>query len=135
MKQNAATALPPSFIDRYPPANLLEIIAIKRSCRDAGIEKLEAGPKGAVISLRENRFANPAGLVDLIQRHAGTLKLRPDQKIVYLRDWHDAKTRLTGAARLAQALAKIARAAPPEAEMVSSPPVPTLAKPQVAKRA
>ena len=26
--------------------NLLEIIAIKRSCRDAGIEKLEAGPKG-----------------------------------------------------------------------------------------
>jgi len=109
MKQNAATALPPSFIDRYPPANLLEIIAIKRSCRDAGIEKLEAGPKGAVVSLRENRFANPAGLVDLIQRHAGTLKLRPDQKIVYLRDWHDAKTRLTGAAKLAQALAKIAR--------------------------
>src|SRR5215472_12281469 len=98
MKQNAATALPPSFIDRYPPANLLEIIAIKRSCRDAGIEKLEAGPKDAVISLRENRFANPAGLVELIQRHAGTLKLRPDQKIVYLRDWHDANTRLTGAA-------------------------------------
>ena len=50
--------------------NLLEIIAIKRSCRDAGIEKLEAGPKGAVVSLRDNRFANPAGLVDLIQRHA-----------------------------------------------------------------
>src|SRR5215469_11675963 len=135
MKQNAATALPPSFIDRYPPANLLEIIAIKRSCHDAGIEKLEAGPKGAVVSLRENRFANPAGLVDLIQRHAGTLKLRPDQKIVYLRDWHDAKTRLTGAARLAQALAKIARAAPPEVDMAPSPPVPTLAKPQVAKRA
>src|SRR5215470_20433042 len=135
MKQNAATALPPSFIDRYPPANLLEIIAIKRSCRDAGIEKLEAGPKGAVVSLRENRFANPAGLVELIQRHAGTLKLRPDQKIVYLRDWHDAKTRLTGAARLAQALAKIARAAKPGAEMALSPPVPTLAKPQVAKRA
>src|SRR5215831_10211100 len=122
-------ALPPEV------ENLLEIIAIKRSCREAGIEKLEAGPKGAVISLRENRFANPAGLVDLIQRHAGTLKLRPDQKIVYLRDWHDAKTRLTGAARLAHALAKIARAAQPEVDMAPSPPVPTLANPQVAKRA
>src|SRR5215470_3923298 len=115
------------LIDRFgalPPEveNLLEIIAIKRSCRDAGIEKLEAGPKGAVISLRDNRFANPAGLVDLIQRHAGTLQLRPDQKIVYLRDWHDAKTRLTGAARLAQALAKIARAAPPKVDAALPPP-------------
>ena len=50
--------------------------------------------------MRENRFANPAGLVELIQRHTGTLKVRPDQKIAHLRDWHDAKTRLTGAANL-----------------------------------
>jgi len=128
------------LIDRFgalPPEvdNLLEIIAIKRACREAGIEKLEAGPKGAVISLRENRFANPAGLVDLIQRHAGTLKLRPDQKIVYLRDWHDAKTRLSGAAKLAQALAKIARAAPPEAGAALPKPTPSMVKPQIAKRA
>ena len=128
------------LIDRFGPLpaeveNLLEIIAIKRYCREAGIEKLEGGPKGAVISLRDNRFANPAGLVELIQRHAGTLKLRPDQKIVYLRDWHDAKTRLTGAAKLAQALAKIARAAKPEtAEALPKPP-PPLVKPQAARRA
>jgi len=114
--------------------NLLEIIAIKRSCRDAGIEKLEAGPKGAVVSLRENRFANPAGLVALMQRHADTLKLRSDQKIVYLRDWHDAKTRLTSAARLAQALAKIARVAPPEAGTLSHP-TPGLVMPRAARRA
>ena len=70
--------------------------------------------------MRDNRFANPAGLVDLIQRNAGTLKLRPDHKAIYLRNWEDAKTRLAGVARLAQALAKIARtaAAPPEARRV-----------------
>src|SRR5215472_7926032 len=135
MKQNAATALPPSFIDRYPPANLLEIIAIKRACRAAGIEKLEAGPKGAVISLRDNRFANPAGLVDLIQRHAGTLKLRPDQKIVYLRHWEDATTRLSGVAKLAQAMAKIARNATPEAAVPLPKPTPSVVKPKVARRA
>jgi transcription-repair coupling factor (superfamily II helicase) len=72
------------LIDRFGPLppeveNLLEIIAIKRACREAGVERVEAGPKGAVIALRGNRFANPAGLVELIQRHAGTLKLRPDQ--------------------------------------------------------
>ena len=115
--------------------NLLEIIAIKRFCREAGIEKLEAGPKGAVISLRDNRFANPAGLVELMQRHAGTLKLRPDQKIVYLRDWYDAKTRLTGAAKLAQALAKIARNAKPEGDTALSTPTPSLVKPKEARRA
>jgi transcription-repair coupling factor (superfamily II helicase) len=128
------------LIDRFgslPPEveNLLEIIAIKRFCREAGIEKLEAGPKGAVISLRDNRFANPAGLVELIQRHAGTLKLRPDQKIVYLRDWYDAKTRLTGAAKLAQALAKIAGTARPDIDAALPQPSPLLVKPRAAKRA
>ena len=97
--------------------------------------RIEAGPKGAVISLRANRFANPAGLVDLIQRNAGTLKLRPDHKIVYLRDWYDAKTRLSGAAKLAQALAKIARAASAEA-VAPLPKLPASpVKPQVARRA
>jgi transcription-repair coupling factor (superfamily II helicase) len=128
------------LIDRFgslPPEaeNLLEIIAIKRYCREAGIEKLEAGPKGAVISLRDNRFANPAGLVELIQRNAGTLKLRPDQKILYLRNWEDAKTRLTGVAKLSQALAKIACAGKPETDAELPKPIPELVKPRVAKRA
>ena len=74
-----------------------EAIQAKEPLRyDFVVEKLEAGPKGAVIALRDNRFGNPAGLVDLIQRNAGTLRLRPDQKIVYLRNWDDAKARLTG---------------------------------------
>ena len=54
------------LIDRFGPLpaeveNLLQIIAIKRRCREAGVERVEAGPKGAVITLRGNRFANPAG--------------------------------------------------------------------------
>jgi transcription-repair coupling factor (superfamily II helicase) len=107
------------LIDRFGPLpveveNLLQIIAIKRWCREAGIERLEAGPKGAVLTLRGNRFANPDGLVELIQRNPGSLKIRPDQKIIYLRNWEDEKARLAGVARLLQALVKIARAAPPD---------------------
>jgi transcription-repair coupling factor (superfamily II helicase) len=114
------------LIDRFGPLpvevdNLLQIIAIKRACREAGVERVEAGPKGAVVTLRGNRFSNPAGLVDLIQRNAGSLKLRTDQKIVYLRNWEDEKQRLTGVARLLQALVKLARAAPPD----TAPPSPT----------
>src|SRR5207248_198946 len=103
------------LIDRFGPLppeveNLLQIIAIKRDCREAGVERVEAGPKGAVITLRGNRFANPQGLVELIQKNAGTLRLRPDQRLVYLRNWDDEKERLAGVARLMQALVKRARA-------------------------
>ncbi|MBO0739407.1 MAG: transcription-repair coupling factor, partial [Alphaproteobacteria bacterium] len=114
--------------------NLLEIIAIKRSCREAGIEKLEAGPKGAVVSLRGNRFANPTGLIDLIQRNAGTLRLRPDHKVVCLRNWEDAKVRLAGVSKLAQALARIARDAAAHADAALPKLAPVPAKPQPARR-
>jgi transcription-repair coupling factor (superfamily II helicase) len=45
------------LIDRFGPLppevdNLLEIIAIKRHCREAGIEKLDPDRAGAVIALR-----------------------------------------------------------------------------------
>jgi transcription-repair coupling factor (superfamily II helicase) len=127
------------LIDRFGklPAeveNLLQIIAIKRACREAGVERVEAGPKGAVITLRGNRFANPAGLVELIQQQAGRLRLRPDQKLVYLRNWDDEATRLKGVAGLMQTLVKIARAATPEAAPMP-PPTPTLRKPNLARRA
>jgi transcription-repair coupling factor (superfamily II helicase) len=125
------------LIDRFGklPAeveNLLQIIAIKRDCREAGVERVEAGPKGAVVTLRGNRFANPAGLVELIQKHAGTLRLRPDQKLVYLRNWDDEAERLTGVARLMQVLAKLARADTADAPMPK--PTPELVKARAAGR-
>jgi transcription-repair coupling factor (superfamily II helicase) len=118
------------LIDRFgslPPEvdNLLQIIAIKRDCREAGIERVEAGPKGAVITLRGNRFANPAGLVELIQKNAGTLRLRPDQRLVYLRNWDDEKERLAGVARLIHTLVKLARAGTPDAATAAPMPKPT----------
>jgi transcription-repair coupling factor (superfamily II helicase) len=138
--RRARDAFAAELIDRFGPLpreveNLLQIIAIKRDCREAGIERVEAGPKGAVVTLRHNRFANPAGLVELIQKHAGTLRLRPDQKLVYLRDWHDEAARLKGVAGLLQALVKLARAAAPETPPAAMPrPTPELVKARVGGR-
>ena len=89
------------MIDRFGPLpaeveNLLQLIAIKRLCKDAGVEKLEAGPKGIVVSFRENRFANPAKLVAYITRHASSMKLRPDQKLVVMGAWKNPKQRVAG---------------------------------------
>ena len=58
--------------------HLLKIVAIKHLCRVALVEKIEAGPKGATISFRNNTYPNPIGLVQLITEHAGSMRVRPD---------------------------------------------------------
>jgi transcription-repair coupling factor (superfamily II helicase) len=102
------------LIDRFGPLpdeveNLFRIVEIKRLCLEAGIEKVDAGPKGAVVSFRENQFANPAGLIDFITTNAGTAKLRPDHKLVYRRDWSSSPDRITGLRHMLRAISVIAR--------------------------
>ena len=100
-------------IDRFGPLpaeveNLLQVVTLKKLCRDTGVEKLDAGPKGAVISFRDNAFANPAALIDFITSQVGTVKLRPDHKLVYQREWADEPQRLLGVRRLMAQLAELA---------------------------
>ena len=54
------------LIDRFGPLpeevqHLLEIVAIKHLCRAAMVEKIEAGPKGAILTFRNQTFPNPVG--------------------------------------------------------------------------
>ena len=90
------------MIDRFGPLPpeveaLLKVILIKALCRAANVDKVEAGPKGAVVSLRHNEFADPAGLVRLIADPGMHARIKPDQKIVFARDWFTAaKLRLGG---------------------------------------
>ncbi|MDA5193637.1 transcription-repair coupling factor [Govanella unica] len=105
------------LIDRFGPLpdevkQLLVIIEIKGFCRQAGIEKIEAGPRGATVTFRKGQFANPLGLVDMLSRERGTAKLKPDQRLVIIRDWPSAADRLKGALALAKSLAKIALGEP-----------------------
>ena len=59
------------LIDRFGPLpeeveHLLKIVFVKALCRRANVEKVDAGPKGAVIAFRGNAFADPAGADPLI---------------------------------------------------------------------
>jgi transcription-repair coupling factor (superfamily II helicase) len=108
-------ALAAELIDRFGPLpdearQLLRIVGIKANCRVACIEKIDVGPKGAVLSLRDNRFPNPVGLVGLIQKNHASWKIRPDQKIVVKGDWPDADERLKVAERITADLARVATA-------------------------
>jgi transcription-repair coupling factor (superfamily II helicase) len=88
--------------------NLLKTVAIKRLCLAAGVEKVDAGSKGAVVSFRNNEFNNPAGLVTFITSQVGTTKLRPDHKLVFMRSWDAAAARLDGVQYLMKELSTIA---------------------------
>ena len=82
-------AMGAELVDRFGPLpsevdNLLQTVSLKRACRDVGVERLEAGPKGLVIGFRGNAFGNPAGLVTWLAARKGpaqALKLRPDHKL------------------------------------------------------
>ena len=106
------------LIDRFGPLpeeveHLLAVIGVKTACRKAGIARLEAGPKGARINFRDDRFANPAGLVEFISKEGAKAKLRPDHTLVFLARWDTPKSRIDGARNLARELFKIAAKALP----------------------
>ena len=84
-------AMGAELADRFGPLpeeveNLLAVVAIKRLCREAGVERLDAGPKGVVLGFHRNNFANPGGLVGWVAAQKGLVKLRPDHKLAVLRE-------------------------------------------------
>jgi transcription-repair coupling factor (superfamily II helicase) len=91
-------AVAAELVDRFGPLppevdNLLGVVALKRACREAGVEKLDSGPKGMVLTFRGNAFSNPAGLVAWLSSKGGLVRLRPDHKLAISREM-DVATRL-----------------------------------------
>jgi transcription-repair coupling factor (superfamily II helicase) len=110
-------AMAAELVDRFGKLpdevdNLLGVVALKRACREVGVEKVEAGPKGMVVTFRGNAFANPAGLVRWLQGKGGLVRLRPDHKLAILQDM-DVLTRLKTAKDLLSALARIKKQTQP----------------------
>ena len=102
------------LIDRFGPLpvpvqHLLKVVYIKALCRQANVEKLDAGPKGVVIQFRENNFANGVGLIKWIGEQGSMAKIRPDQSVVFIRDWPNADQRLNGAATVMTQLVKLSK--------------------------
>ncbi|MCB1367359.1 MAG: transcription-repair coupling factor [Rhodobacteraceae bacterium] len=93
---------------------LLNIVRIKSACKLAGIAKLDGGPKGAVIQFHNDKFANPAGLVQFMQDQQGRAKVK-DNKIIIRRDWSKTGDKMKGAYAIARDLAQHATKKPPTA--------------------
>jgi len=97
------------LIDRFGPLpkevnTLLAVVRIKAMCKRAGISKLDAGPKGVTVQFHQDKFANPAGLVDFIKTQPGA-RINGN-KIVLLSDWKTEGDRIKGAFGIAKDLAE-----------------------------
>ncbi|MEM0934825.1 MAG: transcription-repair coupling factor [Pseudomonadota bacterium] len=101
------------LIDRFGPLpkevnTLLLIVRIKAMCKRAHIAKFDGGPKGATVQFYNDKFPNPAGLVEFVSAQDGLAKVK-DNKIVVRRDWAKTKDKIQGAFAIARDLAEKAK--------------------------
>lgn len=76
--------------------NLLDTLKIKLVCKRLGIEKLDAGEKGAALQFRNNAFSSPDALINLISKDPIKYKIKDGTKFVIAnRNWTDLKVRVS----------------------------------------
>ena len=98
--------------DRFGPLapevkSLLDVIEIKGYCQTAGIAQLDAGPRGVAIRFRDDKFANPKGLMTFIQSNIEHAKLQADHKLIYSGNWDKNEDRVNAVRDIVQKLAKL----------------------------
>jgi transcription-repair coupling factor (superfamily II helicase) len=109
-------ALAAEMIDRFGPlppetGQLLKVVAVKGLCRQANVEKIDVGPKGAVVSFRNDHFAHPAALIAYLHKNQQTWRLRPDQSLLIRGEWETPDARLGAAERVLTELVRLAEGA------------------------
>ncbi|WP_371398533.1 transcription-repair coupling factor [Algimonas porphyrae] len=96
------------LIDRFGPLPdevdaLLKVMKIKRLCRLSHVAKVDAGPKGVVLSMRHEDIKDPSVVMNAITQNSGW-RLRPDQTILVQGSYQTPKSRVQGAERAVRAL-------------------------------
>lgn len=102
------------LIDRFGPLpkevnTLMLIVRIKAMCKRAGISRLDAGPKGATVAFHNDKFANPAGLVDFLKTQGPAAKVNGN-RIVLVGEMKSEADRIKGAFNIARDLAEVVKA-------------------------
>jgi transcription-repair coupling factor (superfamily II helicase) len=98
------------LIDRFGPLprevnTLMLVMRIKSMCKRAGISRLDAGPKGATVQFHNDKFANPAGLVEFLRDQGPAAKVQGN-KVVLMGEMKSESDRIKGAFAIAKALAE-----------------------------
>jgi transcription-repair coupling factor (superfamily II helicase) len=101
------------LIDRFGPLpkevnTLMVIVRIKALCKKAGISRLDVGPKGATVQFHNDKFANPAGLVEFVKAQGPGARIAGN-KIVLAGEMKTEAERVKAAFAIARDLAEKAK--------------------------
>jgi transcription-repair coupling factor (superfamily II helicase) len=101
-------ALSAEMIDRFGSLPdevdaLLKVMKIKRLCRKAHVAKVDAGPKGVVLTMRHEDIKDPSVVMNAITKNSGW-RLRPDQTILVQGNFDTPKARVRGGEKAVTAL-------------------------------
>ncbi len=97
--------------DRFGPLpeetqRLLDVTEMKAICKRLGIAKVAAGPKGILLAFRQDTPVEADRLVAFVHQRPGSLKLRPDAKLVASGQWPDPTVRVRELGKLLNDLEK-----------------------------
>ena len=84
---------------------LMVIVRIKALCKKAGISRLDVGPKGATVQFHQDKFANPAGLVEFVKAQGPAARIAGN-KIILTGEMKSEADRVKGAFNVARDLAE-----------------------------
>ena len=98
------------LIDRFGPLpkevnTLMVIVRIKALCKKASISRLDVGPKGATVQFHNDKFANPAGLVEFVKAQGPAARIAGN-KIVLVGEMKTEGDRIKVAFNVARDLAE-----------------------------
>lgn len=97
--------------DRFGPLpsavqNLIRVMEMKVLCKSLGIEKVERGGKGIVFSFHKAFFKPSDSFISYLQSLAPHVKLLPDFRLLWGREWPTAEDGLEGTYQFLKELEK-----------------------------
>ncbi len=89
------------LIDRFgnlpqEAEQLFAIIKLKQLAKQLNIEKIDLGEKALVISFKNGKPSDIANPLKFINRHSDHAKLRPDGKLLIMREWKTENSKIKG---------------------------------------
>jgi transcription-repair coupling factor (superfamily II helicase) len=90
---------------------LIAVAGLKALCRACEVAKLDAGPKGAVLTFRDVGFPDPMALVQFVQKRPLDFRMRPDGKLVVQGEWPEPALRLKAVRAVLESMATLTRRA------------------------
>jgi transcription-repair coupling factor (superfamily II helicase) len=83
------------------------VVHIKNLCKKLNLQKIEAGPKGILVTFFENECPYIEVLLKFMGLHGNTIRLRPDHKLVILKAWRTPQDQLHGLTNLLRELRQL----------------------------